>query len=65
MSLNQREDYNGRIAKRAKLADEKDLTVRQMISIISRGNEGIDEYFKSKQEKPIQEHKSMLDEFQL
>lgn len=65
MSLNQREDYNGRIAKRAKLADEKDLTVRQMISTISRGDEGIDEYFKSKQEKPIQKHKSMLDEFQL
>lgn len=65
MSLNQREDYNGRIAKRVKLADEKDLTVRDMISTISRGDEGIDEYFRVKREKPIEEHRSMLDDFQL
>lgn len=65
MSLNQREDFNGRVAKRIKLADEKDLPVNKMISVISRGDEGIDEYFAEKREKPMEEHKSMLDEFQL
>ena len=65
MSLNHREDYNGRIAKRVKLADEKGLTPREMISTISKGDEGIDEYFKAKREKPVEEHKSMLDDFQL
>ena len=65
MSLNQKEDFNGRVAKRIKLADEKDITPREVISIINKGDEGIDEYFANKRERPIQEHKSMLDEFQL
>ena len=65
MELKQREDYNGRIAKRARLANEVELTEREAISIISKGDDGINEYFKTKQEKQIQEHKSMLDEFQL
>lgn len=41
------------------------MSPRDMISIISKGNEGIDEYFEAKREKPIEEHKSMLDDFQL
>ena len=66
MSLNQREDFNGRIAKRIELADEKGLPTNKMISVISRGDEGISEYFAEKKEKPIlEEHKSMLDDFQL
>lgn len=65
MSLNQKEDFNGRVAKRIKLADEKDITAREIISVLSKGDEGIDEYFAVKREKPIEEHKSMLDEFQL
>ena len=41
------------------------MTPRDLISIISKGDEGIDEYFAAKKEKPIEEHKSMLDDFQL
>lgn len=63
--LRQREDFNGRIAQCANLANEKELNTKEMISTVSRGNEGITEYFIRKREKPIQEHISMLDEFQL
>ena len=65
MSLMQREDFSGRIAKRIKLADEKDLPISKMISVINRGDQGIDAYFAQKREQPVQEHKSLLDEFQL
>lgn len=65
MSLMQREDFNGRIAKRIKIADDKNLLPRDVIRIVSKGDEGIDEYFESKREKPVEEHKSMLDDFQL
>ena len=65
MSLMQREDFNGRIAKRIKLADEKDLSTREMISTISKGDERIDEHLAQKREKPVQEHQSLLDQFQL
>ena len=65
MSLMQREDFKGNVAKRIKLADEKTISPKDMISIISKGNEGIDEYFGTKREKTIEEHKSMLDDFQL
>ena len=65
MELKQREDFNGRIAKRANLANEAGLTVREMLSTILKGDEGIDEYFAQKREQPAQEHKSLLDEFQL
>ena len=65
MSLMQREDFNGRIAKRVKIADDKNLLPRDVIRIVSKGDEGIDEYFESKREKPVEEHKSMLDDFQL
>mgnify|MGYP004612211737 CR=1 FL=1 len=41
------------------------MSPRDMISIISKGNEGIDEYFEAKKEKIVEEHKSMLDDFQL
>ena len=65
MELKQREDFNGRIAKMAKLANEENLPTSQMISIVSKGKEGIDEYFAQKRQQPVQEHKSLLDEFQL
>ena len=65
MSFNQKEDFNRRVAKRVKLTDEKDLSISQMISIIRRGDEGIDEYFARKIEKPIEERPSMLNDFQL
>ena len=65
MELKQREDFNGRIAKRAKLANENDLSISQMISTIAKGDVGIDEHFAQKREKPVEEHKSLLNEFQL
>lgn len=65
MSLMQREDFNGRIANIAKLANEENLPTNKMISIVSKGKEGVEEYFAQKREKPVQEHKSLLDEFQL
>lgn len=65
MGVNQREDYNGRIAKRAKLADERNLTLEEMIATIGGGDEGIDAYFKAKQDNNVQGHKSMLNQFQL
>lgn len=58
-------DTTGPISKRINLANEKNLTPSKMISIVSKGEEGLDEYFETKKEKPIQERQSMLDEFQL
>ena len=37
---------NGRIFERIKLANEKDLDVKNTISIISNGDEGIKEHLK-------------------
>ena len=65
MELKQREDFNGRIANVAKLANEENLPTNMMITIVSKGKEGIDEYFAQKRDKPVQVHKSLLDEFQL
>jgi len=65
MELKQREDFNGRISKIAKLANEENLSISQMISTVSKGEEGIDGYFAKKREQLVQEHKSLLDEFQL
>ena len=58
-------DTTGTISKWINLANEKDLTTSKMISVISRGEQGLDAYFEAKKQKPVQEHKSMLDEFQL
>lgn len=57
-------DKKGRVTKRIDLTNEKTMLPRDMISIISKEEKGIDEYFKTKREK-IAEHKSMLDDFQL
>lgn len=65
MALNQIEDFNGRIANAAKLANVKEMQTREMISIVSKGSEEISKYLKDKGAKQVEEHKSMLDEFQL
>lgn len=64
--LRTREDFHGPIGDLQKLANEKGLTPREMLSTVARGREGIKEHLsRIKEQQPVVEHKSMLDEFQL
>lgn len=60
MELKQREDFNGRIADRVNLANEKTTGPREMISALSQNN--IKEYLKEKNSKKVEiNNQSRLD----
>lgn len=52
MELRQKEDFQGRIAQRAELANEKSTSPKEMISALS--NDNIKEYLAQKKEKDVQ-----------
>ena len=51
MSFNQKEDYNGRLADRINLANEKTTGPREMISVLSQDN--IKPYLSEKGSKNV------------
>lgn len=59
-------DTKGPITNRIDLTNDKGLSIPKMISIVGKmDDKEIEGYFAQKREKPIEERKSLLDEFQL
>ena len=52
MELKQREDFNGKVADKINLANEKTTGPREMITVLSEGN--IREYLNEKKSKEVE-----------